>query len=232
MNIININKEIYSEKYLEDRDILWNDKIKEYGKNKIPLWNGIVYYLDRIEPSQTVENIYIGKCEYKDLMFRDEYGLDYIREKYNLDFNFTYINVQVVLKKDKNKYVFGRQKSGDKIKLILVGGTLRLEDGIEIDDFEKIVSYAIKEIEVETNLVFKKDNLHFQEIINNDSICTFLFDYFIPEKCEEPFLKIGEFDGEVHIMLEETENKNNYILNDRLASVYVCVKELWINKKL
>ena len=77
MEIIQVNENIYTKEYLKAREIFWKKQIKKYEKENIPLWNGIVYYLKKIKK----DSIYVGLCEYKDIIFINKKDIDKIKKK-------------------------------------------------------------------------------------------------------------------------------------------------------
>lgn len=214
MLVKKVEKNIYNEKYLEARESVWNEKLKEYEEKKIPLWNGVVYYLDKIEE----DAVYIGLCEYKDLIFLSTKSINKIYEEYNINFNFLYINVQIFIKDKKGNYLFGTKHYKDYIEIISVGGTLRLEDGNEIKKFEDIVEYAKKEITIETKIKINPNDLKYHDTIIDSGICTFLFDYSL-DVLSEDILNIGEFDGSVILKKKEIFDEGKFRANDRLKSL-------------
>jgi len=214
MLVKKVEKNIYNEKYLEARESVWNEKLKEYEEKKMPLWNGVVYYLDKIEG----DTVYTGLCEYKDLIFLSTKSINKIYEEYNINFNFLYINVQIFIKDEKGNYLFGTKHYKDYVEIISVGGTLRLEDGNEIKKFEDIVEYAKKEITIETKIKINSNDLKYHDIIIDSGICTFLFDYSLGELSED-ILNIGEFDGSVILKKEEIFDDGKFRANDRLKSL-------------
>jgi len=214
MIVKKVEKNIYNEKYLEARESVWNEKLKEYNEKKLPLWNGAVYYLDKIEDN----NIHIGLCEYKDLIFLSTQSIDKIYEKYDINFNFLYINVQILIKDENDNYLFGTKHCKDYVEIISVGGTLRLEDGNEIKKFEDIVEYAKKEIAIETKIKINPNNLRYHDLIIDSGICTFLFDYSL-DKFSEDILNIGEFDGSAILKKEEIFDESKFRANERLKSL-------------
>lgn len=214
MIIKQVNKNIYNQKYLEAREVVWNEKMKEHSEKKMPLWNGLVYYLYKIEEGA----IHIGLCEYKDLVFLGEKSFDKIYKEYNIDFNFLYINVQIFIKDGKGNYLFGTKHYEDYIEIISVGGTLRFEDGNEIKKFEDIVEYAKKEIIIETKIEINSTNLKYCDIIIDNGMCTFLFDYSL-DNLNESVLNIGEFDGSVIIKKEDIFDESKFRANNRLQSL-------------
>ncbi len=214
MNIIQINKDIYNDKYLKDREKLWSKKLIEYKKNNTPLWNGDIYYLDSIE-NNTVS---VGLCEYKDLIFLDEFGICQIKDLYKLNFNFIYINVQVLLFTENGRYLFGTKKYGDYTEIISVGGTLRFEDGNKINDFVDVKNYMKRELEIETNIKVEDKKIKFIDIVNKNNICTFLFSYKLIND-SRPLLNIGEFDGEIYLEKDKVFSSKKIKPNDRLKSI-------------
>ena len=139
MKIIQAQKRKYDDQYLKDREFFWLKKTKEFAKSGQPLWNGSVYYLD----NKRDENFYIGICEYKDLIFLEEKGVEYITDNYGKENVFTYLNVQILINY-KDAFLFGTKKNNDSIEIIAVGGTLRLEDKEEIVSFDDVKKYAKK----------------------------------------------------------------------------------------
>lgn len=214
MIIKKVNKNIYNKKYLEDRELVWNEKLKEHKNKNIPLWNGSVYYLDEVKNSI----LNIGLCEYKDLIFAYTKGVEYLKKEYNLNFDFLYMNVQIFIKDRNNRYLFGTKNEEDYTEIISVGGTLRLEDENEIKNFGDIFEYAKKEIAIETKIKINQDQLKYRDMIINNNICTFLFDYKI-DVIGEDVLKIGEFDGYVLLDKEDIFNESKFKANDRLKSL-------------
>lgn len=214
MKIEQINKNIYNQKYLEDRELVWNEKLRECKNKNIPLWNGSVYYLDRLEK----DSISIGLCEYKDLLFLDTKSIKEIKKEYDLNFNFLYINVQILIKDKNNKYLFGTKYHINYTEIISVGGTLRLEDGNEIKCFEDISEYAKKEITIETKIKIDKNKLRYRDMIISSGICTFLFEYNI-DLIENNLLNMGEFNGCIIIKKEDIFNDSKFKINERLMSL-------------
>ena len=214
MIVKNIKKNIYNKKYLEDREVVWDNKLKDYKDKGIPLWNGSVYYLDEFAK----DSISIGLCEYKDLVFLEVKKVKDLKEEYNLNFDFIYINVQVLIVDKQCKYLFGTKHNKDYIEIISVGGTLRFEDGNQIEKFEDIVDYAKKEISIETKIKIDLDSLKYKDMIIDSSICTFLFEYNI-DVIEDNLLNIGEFDGFVIIEKSEIFSKNKFMAGARLKSL-------------
>jgi len=213
-------KNIYTDKYVKDREKLWNEKVREYKKNNTPLWNGDVYYLDDVK-----DNIVsIGLCEYKDLIFLDELCVEEIKDKYKLNFNFIYINVQVILCAENGKYLFGTSKKDGYTEIIAVGGTLRLEDGKPINNFIDIKNYMKKELEIETKIAVEDEKIEFIDIVNKNNICTFLFKYELTNP-QKDLLNIGEFDGEIYLKKDEIFNSKKLKPNDRLKSIESLIKE-------
>ena len=222
-----IEKEIYTSIYLEDRELLWNKKVIEYKKMGVPLWNGAVYYVEKIQ-----DNIaHIGLCEYKDLIFVEGKNTKDVKEKYDLDFNFTYINVQILIKNKKDKYLFGTKCRDEYVEIIPVGGTLRLENGFKIKSLSDIKEYAKKEMLIETKIKVDLAKLHFVDVIINKNICTFLFSCII-ESTSDRLLNTGEFDGEVYLDRVEIFNDEKTRTSIRLESIRNFFEEKWKNRKL
>lgn len=205
---------IYNKRYLYDREIFWNKKLKEYKSKNTPLWNGSVYYLSEIRE----EIINIGLCEYKDLIFASSKGVEFLQKKYDLDFNFLYMNVQILIKDLHNRYLFGTKHYQDYIEIISVGGTIRLEDGKAIQDFKDITEYAKKEMTVETKINIVENKLKYKDMIISDNICTFLFEYQV-DVMKGNTLNMGEFDGSVILDKEDIFNKEKFRTSQRLASL-------------
>lgn len=226
MRVEQVNKTIYTQKYLEDREIFWNVKIKEYKDNNIPLWNGSVYYLDKM----LGDNITIGLCEYKDLIFLGTNSAKEIQKKYDIDFNFLYINIQILLSDGSGVFLFGTKSKNGYIEIITVGGTLRLENGNIIKKFEDIVEYAKNEISVETKIKIETNKLKYLSMIVNNNICTFLFEYHL-DFLDEKILNMGEFDGVVCLKKEDIFAGNKFRANKRLESIKDYLEKLWQTKK-
>lgn len=221
MKIINVKRKPVDTQYLKDRDVLWCKKRKEYKNQNIPLWNGNVYFLEKIDG----DNLYIGLFEYKDLVFLEEYGIDYIWGKYNFEQSFTYINVQVLIW-NNNKCLLGTQQKIGYIELIPIGGTLRVESGKTIKNLEDIKNYAKEELEVETKIEVESDKIVFIDMIVSKNICTFLFEY-VADDLQQNILNTGEFDGEVMIDKKEFFRKKGYKPSARLASILDYLKAKW-----
>lgn len=222
MNIIKAKKRERSNQYLKDRDLFWESKIEEFTKKSQPLWNGDVYYLDFKEGN----SLYLGLCEYKDIIFCEEKGSEEISEKYGKEHVFTYLNVQILINY-KDLHLFGTKQVGDTREIICVGGTLRLEDGQKIESFENVVEYAKKEVDVETKLDIRRDDLEFLYFIFNENIGSFIFQYNLENKKDSGVLNIGEFDGEVYLDKKDVYNSNEYTPNIRLRSIKSFLQDLW-----
>jgi hypothetical protein len=214
MIIKQVKNNIYNNKYLEDREKVWNKKIVEYKSKNMPLWNGSVYYLDKIEK----KSINIGLCEYKDLIFLGKKGLYEIKKRYDLEFSFIYLNVQIFIKDKKDRYLFGTKHHRDYVEIISVGGTLRLEDGKEIKSFKDILNYAKKEILIETKIKIESNLLNYIDMVINNDICTFLFEYKV-NNLDANLLNMGEFDGSVIMRKSNIFNEKKFKASDRLESL-------------
>lgn len=226
MRIEQTKKTIYNKKYLEDREIFWNVKIKEYMDRNIPLWNGSVYYLDKMVEG----NITMGLCEYKDLIFLDANNVEEIQNKYDIKFNFLYINIQVLLSNRNGSFLFGTKSQNGYTEIIAVGGTLRLENGKIIKKFEDIVEYAKNEISVETKIKIITNKLKYIDIIVNNNICTFLFEYHL-DFLDEKILNMGEFDGAVFLKKRDVFVEDKFRANKRLESIKDYLETLWKIKR-
>jgi len=221
MNIIYVKKNNLDKDYLIDRDIFWDIKSEEFKKNKEPLWNGSVYYMANVDK----DNYSIGLCEYKDILFSESVGIEKIKDKYNGDNNFVYINVQILVE-GKDGYVFGTKKIDIGTEIISVGGTLRLEDKEEIKSFYDIKKYAKKEVDIETNLSIEIDDLKYLDVVMENNICTFIFNYRLEDGHKSNLLKIGEFDGEITIIKDKIFNSEKIYPNVRLRSIRDFVENL------
>lgn len=222
MKLIEIEKRKLDNQYLQERDTFWEVKIKKYNQLGKPLWNGSVYYLD----NQKDDNLYIGLCEYKDIVFLEEKGDQYIVKKYGQEHVFIYLNVQILIN-HKDLYLFGTKQLGNTKEIISVGGTLRLEDDEKIQSFENVIEYAKKEVDIETKLNIKKKDLKFINFFVNENIGTFVFQYNLENKNDYQVLNIGEFDGEIYLNKEDVYNSSNFTPNIRLKSIKNFLQNLW-----
>lgn len=215
LTFVNVeNRQLYTKEYLKEREIVWLSKIAEYKEKNIPLWNGIVYYLIKIKN----DTIFLGLCEYKDVIFLEQKGIHYIRNKFHMKFNFLYICVQVLLSDKRGNYLFGTKRMGDYKEIIAVGGTLRLEDRKKIRSLNDILEYAKKEIDTETKIKANLEKLKYLKLIINKNICTFLFEYNLDD-ININFLKKGEFDGAVVLSKGKIFISNGLKASERLTSI-------------
>lgn len=209
-----VDTSLYAPEYLKDREKVWDKKRETCLSTNTPLWNGVVYYLD----SNVDGVVQIGLCEYKDLVFLEEKEVSEIKEMYGMDFNFVYMNVQILIKDTDDTYLFGFKKHNSLFEIISVGGTLRLEDGNDVEVFKDVVAYAEKEMSIETKIKVDPDRLLYKGIVEESGICTFLFEYGL-KPLDENLLNIGEFDGGIILAKHELFNTANIKPNKRLMAL-------------
>lgn len=201
----------HSDAYISAREKVWAGRVEVMKGRNQPFWNGTVYYLDSLEENDNEVLLTISTCEYKDIALKETQQIDE-----NVLSTKPYICVQCLIVDACGQYLFGVGEGG---RSILVGGTLRKED-FDVDSASDIDRYALKEIEVETDLEVNQSFLKLDTILEDRGVLTFLFVYkpeikFIAGK---NYLKRGEFISEYIVNKMDLLSKESDF-NERLASV-------------
>lgn len=166
-------KNNYTEEYLNFREAFWLACKQKYGDK---LWNGTVCTVETIRVKDQKIILEMGKCEYKDIMYKNQVGL----EKFKafglgrlIAHSFTCIlpilkNKQIVLG------VVGAGTVQSPGLIDIIGGTLNLDEK-PITSFENIQQMTVNELQEETGMKISLLQLIPYSINYHDGCCFFLF---------------------------------------------------------
>ncbi len=214
-------------RYLTERENVWNKHIRKAVKSGKNIWNGIIYTI--IDWTQIdKENLFItlSSCEYKDIVFRNNKGLTYIIRNYGIESISKFITFDCIPVTSDGKYVFGLRGNTTNVKsgsIGLIGGTAN-KDEMEItspDDFKK---FMIKEIEEETQIVVNEHSLSLFSINQFNGKFEFLYKLELNINSYEidKIFKKGEFVDILCLSKQEVFNYNGKTLDAfRYSKLYI-----------
>lgn len=199
------------DKYLVERETVWNAHMLKAGKAGKNIWNGIIYSIK--EWVQTDEEnliIVLSSCEFKDIVFRNHKGINYIIKNYGIDWISKFITFDCIPVTKDGQYVFGIRGNTTNVKtgsIGLIGGTAN-KDEMEIRaplDFKK---FMIKEIEEETQIKVNGHDLSLFSINQFNGKFEFLYKLVLNINSNEidTIYKKGEFADIVSLSEKEVFN--------------------------
>lgn len=206
----------YPDDYIREREKIWQQQKSVCGDN---LWNGTVYTIERfslLSPNKVA--IALSICQYKDLIFKRFYGGDNIIRDYGSDLLVYHTAVLIIPITKDGKYVFGVvAKNGffEAGKVVLLGGALNYDEG-KVNNFEDIRAFAAKELEEETLLKIKPEQLQLASLNNYKFTYHFLFflQLDISSKDISTIVKQDELSNLLVFSHQELENFSNSPVSD------------------
>lgn len=141
------SRRVQCSEYIKAREKVWNEQKILYGSR---LWNGVVYTIDRLEGQGDVV-LYLGQCEYKDIMIKESFGADLIATHYGESCVVQHLIICVVPITSDGLFVLSIvgdgtiQQSG---MIDLFGGTAN-QDEVAVNDFHDLSKFALLEIKEE-----------------------------------------------------------------------------------
>lgn len=167
-----------TEEYVNERELIWNNRIAETEKLGKNFWNGIIYSVDRfLQIDDRNIHIVLSSCEFKDVVFNIKKGIPYIIEKYGISNLSEYITLDCIPVTKDGKFVFGIRNNNTNVNsgsIGLIGGTAN-RDEMEINSKTDLSNFMIKEIEEETLVKVKQDKLKLYSINQFNGKYEFLY---------------------------------------------------------
>ncbi len=224
-----VNKSL-SEAYIEERELIWLERISKTKKLGKSIWNGTIYTIEKLIQIDE-ENIYIvmGDCEFKDIVFRISKGVPYIIEKYGVSHVPIFITLDCIPITTDGKFVFGLRGNNTNVEnecIGLIGGTAN-KDEMEIHSIEEFSQFMVKEIEEETLIKVRDNKLSLFSLNQFNSKYEFLYTLQLDISSENihQIHKNDEFTDLLCMSKTEVENYEGSTL-DAFRYVKTYIKEL------
>jgi 8-oxo-dGTP pyrophosphatase MutT (NUDIX family) len=204
--------------YLVKRDEYWNYRAplaQSLGKQ---LWNGEVYTVEKIDfrfPLQA--KIYLSTCEYKDILFARDYGLEKVAQEFGVDSIQSYITVCCIPVTAGDRFVLGIRGGNTAVSegaLGLIGGTVN-KDEMQVNSLNHLKEFMAREIEEETAIPVILERLKLFCLNYYFGKYEFIYRYSLPESIKNInfFHKSGEFSSLKELSLSEVLSFNRPMLD-------------------
>lgn len=193
--------------YLEERELVWAAEMEKVLARHDHMWNGEIYILEGIVPSEEKITFRVSTGEFKDAVFRRVKGLAYVIEKYGPDYLFRFMTVDCVPITQDGKYVFGIRgdwAGGGTHPVGIIGGGIN-KDEMEIHSFADIRRFMQKELSEETAIQCPFDGLKLYALAYQDGIYSFMFTLRLPLHSGQ--VELLHRDGEFSQLIAWTEQE-------------------------
>ncbi len=86
-----------SEKYKDEREIIWKQQLEKAEESGISIWNGVIYTIEEmLQIDEENIQIVLSTCEYKDIVFRINNRKSNIVKKYGISHIPKYITLDCI----------------------------------------------------------------------------------------------------------------------------------------
>lgn len=202
-----------SEKYNDERELIWRQKLEKAKESGKGIWNGIVYTIEEmLQSDEETLHIVLSSCEYKDIIFRINKGRSNIIKEYGISHLPKYITLDCIPVTRDRKFVFGIRGNSTILDggcIGLIGGTAN-KDEMEINCGEDLKKFMIKEIEEETRIAVEENKLSLYSINQFNAKYEFLYKLFLDIDSSEISMchKEGEFVELLCLTADEVRKYN------------------------
>ena len=191
-----------SEKYNDERELVWRHELERTKKSGKGIWNGIVYTIEEmLQPDDETLHIVLSSCEYKDIVFRIKKGRSNILKEYGISHLPKYITLDCIPQTRDRKFVFGIRGNSTILDggcIGLIGGTAN-KDEMEINCVEDLKKFMITEIKEETRIKVAENKLSLYSINQFNAKYEFLYKLFLDIDSSE--ISMCHKEGEFHELL-------------------------------
>lgn len=201
----------FSPAYLAEREQIWLAEIDKAVHRRDLIWNGILYTVEDIYTThQGLVVFSLGTCEFKDLVFRNIKGVDYISEVYGMDHLVRPAGVACIPVTTDSRFVFGIRgdfSGGGTHPTGLIGGTLNWDETV-VHTWNDVCTHLRKEMGEETQLPYREEDLTYFGVFVHRSMYLFVFWLRLALSSSEvgPFFRPGEFSRMVALTAEEAQD--------------------------
>lgn len=137
--------------YLQGRELLWIAKKNELGDR---LWNGIVYTIEQIGSVDGKLSLDLGRCEYKDILFKEAIGVQELLDTYGKNCLLQHLIVCVIPITTDELLILSEVGGGTSQQrglVDLIGGTAN-RDEVNALCFDDLSQFAFRELKEEIGL--------------------------------------------------------------------------------
>lgn len=208
-----------SEVYLEKRELVWEKKKQTF---RDCLWNGRVYTIDRIESINSSLSLYLGQCEYKDIIFKETLGLERIANDFGNNAIVQHLVICVVPITLDGLLVLsevGDQTIQEQGLIDVFGGSANCDE-VTVSCFDDLSKFAFKELNEEAGWSSSSGYLKPWLLVAYNGKFTLFYNFSLYDASTSMKVKLAQ--AEVASVL--LANKNNFFaLKNRRCSLEVEV---------
>ncbi|MEM7151408.1 MAG: hypothetical protein AAF799_01140 [Myxococcota bacterium] len=163
-----------SQAYIQHSEAIWDKHVARHGGN---LWNGRVCTIQSIEVADGRLTLGTGTCGYKDIIFKQELGIEAFVKSYGPETFDVHGVTGIVPITETHEVILGEVGKGTIQTpgcLDIIGGTLN-RDEHSVESFTDIAQLAAAELREETSVSLEPGQLRLASLGFYDGRCYVLF---------------------------------------------------------